>query len=910
MEHQQTIKNIAEIILSELHHFDKNYKVQHPVTGNVFVHQDPYTTKNAQQTLNQSQIQVFQAQIQLKEEPFFAYVKAEVNESEKILFICRGYTPLNHNPVTPSGVFVNYKSPMGRAVEADVDTDFEFAVGTDYTEVLVLEKNLFKPVSNHTKWDGINNRFYLDKGVFSIKSLLEFLKPYVKIEDTKNAATDIEEIRRLEHELEKTLKQERRIRQGVQREVIDKMELRDQPILDKTQGEIFRLPTSSQIIITGAPGTGKTTTLIKRIAQKSDPFFLDEQEKKGLDNEKLAVFFNKQNWIMFTPTELLKIFLKEAFAKELLPASEKTIKTWDDERIIIARDTLGILQTGNRGFFIRTPEKLTSILRNPELVSYTKKFISFYNRFILAEFEKAHKTLQANQTTPKLRTRFSQIHAKVRSELKSGGPENTVFFLTEELKKARDLFNQKRTELDEIIEKIVIRFIESGDNVLQKVHKLIENQPDLHQMGIGEDDEEAEALVTEPALIAKRQIRRTLKWFSEKMARNQTQARRNIHIHVLKAVSAEAVMSLFGSREQLIETGKKIIDLKATDMLTRGHVNLLNRIPYYYHMFRLWQLKNNNHTVLNINYERQIREKRISDHETDMLIYIMLGNARKIFKKNEYLISNYSRSDILEQIKTKYKTQITIDEATDFSSVQLGCMFNLAHPEYTSVSFSGDLMQRVTPFGLTDWNECNFISDKFKEYPVDIVYRQSPKLLEIAGKLYEKSIGRPPLFKSAFTDNNDPDPLKFDSQNNNKILGQWIADRVVEIYNISHKLPSAAIFVAEDDQIDEFIKIIEEPLNNNAIQVKGCPRGEIFGSEGKVKIFSVKYIKGLEFESVFFADIDKISERFPELFDKYLYVGLTRAASFLAVTYNTRFPEKISFAEKYFKEGDWRLFGQ
>lgn len=132
----------------------------------------------------------------------------------------------------------------------------------------------------------------------------------------------------------------------------------------------------------------------------------------------------------------------------------------------------------------------------------------------------------------------------------------------------------------------------------------------------------------------------------------------------------------------------------------------------------------------------------------------------------------------------------------------------------------------------------------------------------------------------------------------------------MEIFNFKNKLPSTAIFVAEDDLIDHALKSVEEPLNNISIGVKACHRGEILGSEGKVRIFSVKYIKGLEFESVFFLNINKIAERPPNLVDKYLYVGLTRAASFLGVVYQNQFPGGIKFVEDYFKEGDWSRFIQ
>jgi hypothetical protein len=66
--------------------------------------------------------------------------------------------------------------------------------------------------------------------------------------------------------------------------------------------------------------------------------------------------------------------------------------------------------------------------------------------------------------------------------------------------------------------------------------------------------------------------------------------------------------------------------------------------------------------------------------------------------------------------------------------------------------------------------------------------------------------------------------------------------------------------------------------------------------------------RGLEFESVFFVNLDQISKKAAGLLDKYLYVGLTRAASFLGGTYTTDFPKEIHFMRDDFQEGDWSSF--
>src|SRR5262249_48878857 len=185
--------------------------------------------------------------------------------------------------------------------------------------IRVLEKNLFRPEKHDSKWDGIFDRFFLDSGTYTLQSLLAFLKDYqpqeTPIFDIQQAVAAVEAVRERERRLYEISKQKSVIREGLIREVVDKMALRDQPILDSAQGAISRRPLSSQLMITGAPGTGKTTLLIKRIALYSSRQHLGEEERTGLDEQQIARVFHKQNWLLFTPTELLKIYLKEALAK-------------------------------------------------------------------------------------------------------------------------------------------------------------------------------------------------------------------------------------------------------------------------------------------------------------------------------------------------------------------------------------------------------------------------------------------------------------------------------------------------------------------------------------------------------------------------------------------------------------------
>ena len=80
------------------------------------------------------------------------------------------------------------------------------------------------------------------------------------------------------------------------------------------------------------------------------------------------------------------------------------------------------------------------------------------------------------------------------------------------------------------------------------------------------------------------------------------------------------------------------------------------------------------------------------------------------------------------------------------------------------------------------------------------------------------------------------------------------------------------------------------------------------GQESNVRVFDIQHIKGLEFEAVFFVGIDQLASLHPALFDKYLYVGTTRAATYLGVTCGGALPPAIESLRAHFGQ-DWQAPG-
>ena len=662
-ESLDTFAKVAETAKSHLSHESPTSAIHPTAFANAW--SSPDVAWNAASNLARIHSTNVQAYRTLCREPAIArVVVAERNGTNTIYYFCRT------TPVSMGDCGINlasYLSPIGRLAALPVGENHALRLPNRTNTVKILESGRFQPTLVDREWDSRNSVLEGETyGPWTIESLLKLTRDHLQID---------------EELLDRLLKEESEagnVLEGIRRSVITKMDLRDQPILDQYQDEIFRLPLNSKLLILGAPGTGKTTTLIRRLGQKLDSNFLDKDERQAVH---AGMFVEEDDrtpsWIMFTPTELLKLYVKEAFNRESIPASDAHISTWADCRDDLARNKFRILRSATRSSPLVMKDTVSTL--KVETKSDQIVWFSDFDKYQKTEFlEDIH--VSARNLSKSQKSDVSNLGNKILVILDASDstPRPSVFAsLMRMANEIRNAVENMQKSTDQEIRGALNLQVNRDKKFLDVMATFIESLSELN--GEAEDQEPDEEEDTDQLQIGRAAA--LSHYMRAVRAKARARARKR---NVSKTSLAGRLIEWLGDRSlsdpDLQKVGENLVIQSALRQFANPVRRYIGGITARYRRFRrtrqaegLWYPADG------------FRSTDIHPLEVDIVLLATMRCIDELVVGAPGLVNIESpASSTLERLTRQYRTQVLVDEATDFSPIQLACMTTLARPRTRS----------------------------------------------------------------------------------------------------------------------------------------------------------------------------------------------------------------------------------
>lgn len=851
-----------------------------------------FTMEEALRTLGQ----IGQAQREgferLAREPAIARVVCVDEDGRReVIYISRAAAA---PPFVAGAKFASYRSPAGRLASLPPGEWATVHRPGGSVVLEVVERALLRPEELFGGWDSLDTVLEAETfGPVTIASLRALLAP---------AAQNDAEPFDLVSEMLREEEAQTAIAQGVKKSIIDKMGLRDRPVLDRFQDEIFRLPINSRVALLGPPGSGKTTTLIKRLGQKLDVDSLEDAAEAALVTRLVGQggADHHDSWLMFTPTELLRVYVKDAFAREGIAAPDRRIRTWTDHRRELARDALSILRKGDVGgpFVLREdePTLLPEAIDNG--IGWFEDFEAAQEAAFWDELTQAALTLESADEP-----NIAALSARIGRALhlaQTRGPVG-LLDLAALVPEARRALEDLRTATEQRLKDALNAQIRANRVFLGELANYLDSAPvsgiepeidgDEEADGDAESDEDAAPRPQTPTLVA----------VNSYYAALRVQARSAVVRRSARGRSA-AILHWLGDRglpeDERAGIGRSLTAERALRRFASPIPGYLRGMPRRYRTYRRSRRTEGRW------YRTEQGGRYVNGLEVDVMLLATLRAATAL------VVAGSPRGTDLpavNRVTALFRNQILVDEATDFSPVQLACMAELANPDANSFFACGDFNQRITTWGVRDEEQLRWVRKDIDIREVRISYRQSRQLHDFAHRLALAAGGTPVLASlPEHVDNEGVAPALMTYSSSIEDTAAWLSKRIVEIEAAvrPRPLPAVAVLVNGEDQVQPIADALRELLEEHNLRAVACPEGRVIGQANDVRVFDVQHIKGLEFEAVFFVDVDRLAER-EELFDKFLYVGCTRAATYLGITSAGELPARIAHLAETFTT-DWR----
>lgn len=842
----------------------------------------------------------------LASDPLVARIEVEWNDAAKrkkeTFYLARGST-CGFLTAIPGALFITSLSDLGAIAEYDVGETAEITTRGRHRKGTILKKTVLSAKMQEALWDALISSFE----IAGLGTVSEFARA-----DSLRRA--IESIRgRLEGagvagdivgDLMKQIAEVEAKRSRARRKVVARIALRDQAILDRNQGEIFRLPLDRQVMLFGPPGSGKTTTLIKRLAQKRTTEALSEEEQVLIAQYSRERFMSPGAWAMFSPSELLKEYLGRAFSRHGVP-DDRNVRTWEKERPYLARDVLNILRSGNSGRFqLELDRSILADETSAGLVRLHDEFFRHLESTLLARCEEALAGL-VSVGDEAVRRQALALRTSI------GGDGGLSF---DNLLRLLDEGEVLRAEIKRIDDRVGAETNVILNSILKKNPEVFRETIDSLAQLKGEDDESPEDDVDDDVLYGAGSEPRAEAL--ELLVRAVRDRARSAQLERRTGGRSGRVIELIGARmpepARLKQLGADIVLRSRIRSLIQAPRSSVLGVPAIYSRFRRQAIRDGRPFYKpDAEATNFVARNQISTHETDILLLVMLRNARRLVQQAHVGRTDaVERNEWLSRIESRYLTQVFVDEATDLSAVQLACTVELADPRLKSWFACGDLRQRITVHGISSLSEIEWLNRsagvRIDVRKIGVGYRQGRRLRELSDDFAMLIDGATAEPTEAMKGDEEADvrPLLGEGLDGAE-LAQWLAERIVEVESGVGSLPSIAVFVDDAALVEPLALAVRERLKPHNISVMGYKDGLVVGDEREVRVFDIRHVKGMEFEAVFFVGVDDMASRIPELFHRFVYVGITRAATYLGLTCRQILPKSLAPLRSHFSTGRW-----
>nr|CAD6420426.1 hypothetical protein REQ54_02097 [Rhizobium sp. Q54] len=900
------IKNAAKTSLEVMQKVADRAEIElgSAVSGSLAYIANPNTFTSPNQIAESSRISRENAESlsRLKKEPLLARVDYEDEDGNPgEIFIAPSAAPAGLGGIR----IASHNTAAASIASRKPGTEYTLKIKGREQDVLITAVTKLYPRKDAKDWDSYNSRVVLLGEALTIPSLLRYLKCGISRPQSAEEQEDI--LARLLAKAE----QEAAVISGLVRPEVDGVRLRHETIVDEYQDEIFRMPIDSRLFLSGPPGTGKTTTLIRRLGQK-----VDLSEGVLTATERTAILRtgdiadHPRSWMLFSPTELLKQYVKENFAREGVPASEDNIKTWNQYRVEMARDYLGLLNTTNRkGLFVladERPDYLADRCGSSEDAAWYDDFISFFWSSVSDDLASEADALARSPDAA-----VSAVGKKVSAVLASrrGGLDSRVIAdlarFQDELKETIvGLQKAFATISDALLRSILL----SDEQFLDKFGKIsaelrrgqAEDMDDEDVDDIFDSDEEEEPNNPTAQTVQAAYVRYA------KLLRTLASSRSNGKKPGPKTYGGRLAAWLGDTRLPSDEQMKQLALIAGSQRRLRKFLRpdrlIMRAIITKFRTFRA-------EDALSADWykKKPPSNSAISWQELDVLMLVTMRVGAEVSSRLDRIPGGeVANRGILADIRALYRNQILVDEVTDFSLIQLALMHELAHPGLHSFFVCGDFNQRLTEWGITADRDLDWISKNFERRSVSISYRQTQKLVDFASAVTALDGSSQNVTLPDFNDIEGIAPVWGHKLPSVADKARWLRARIGEIEARDNRLPSIAVLVNNEEDVQPLASELTKLLREINYSAEACKDGKSIGNEKSIRVFDVQHIKGLEFQAAFFMDMDELIRMKPALFNKYLYVGSTRAATYFGLTFGDEVPPEMVSLSRYFVD-QWNV---